>query len=57
MRRELFPALVAAYPAWRDSGSSVALAETVRAGAAHWERVAMDIMASPTRTDSRAFTL
>jgi hypothetical protein len=57
MRRELFPALAAAYPAWRDSGSSAALAETVRAGAAHWERVAMDIMASPTRADSRAFAL
>lgn len=57
MRRELFPALAAAYPAWRDSGCSAALAETVRAGAAHWERVAMDIMASPTRADSRAFAL
>lgn len=57
MRRELFPALAAAYPEWRDSGSPAALAETVRAGAAHWERVAMDLMASPTRADSRAFAL
>jgi uncharacterized protein DUF6866 len=57
MRRELFPALAAAYPAWRDSGCSAALAATVRAGAAHWERVAVDIMASPTRADSRAFAL
>jgi hypothetical protein len=57
MRRELFPALAAAYPEWRDSGSPAALAETVRAGAAHWERVAIDLMASPTRADSRAFAL
>jgi hypothetical protein len=57
MRRELFPALAAAYPEWRDSGSPAALAETVRAGAAHWERVAIDLMASPTRGDSRALAL
>ena len=57
MRRELFPTLAAAYPAWCDSGSSAALAETVRAGATHWERAAMDIMAAPTRADSRAFAL
>jgi hypothetical protein len=56
-RRDLFPALAAAYPAWRDSGSPAALAETVRAGAAHWERVAMDLMASPARADSRALAL
>ena len=57
MRREIFPALGAAYPAWRDSGCSAALEETVRAGAAHWERVARDLMASPTRADSRAVAL
>jgi len=57
MRREIFPALAAAYPAWRDSGSSAALEETVRAGAAHWEHVARDLMASPARVDVRAFAL
>jgi len=57
MRRELFPALAAAYAAWRDSGSDSLLADTIRAGAAHWERVARDLLASPARADARAFAL
>jgi hypothetical protein len=57
MRREIFPALAAAYPAWRDSGSSAALEETVRAGATHWEQVARNLMASPTRADACACRL
>jgi hypothetical protein len=57
MRREIFPALAAAYAAWRDSGSAAALAETVRSGAAHWERSARSLLESPARADSRVFAL
>ncbi len=57
MRREIFPALAAAYSAWRDSGSAAALADAVRAGAAHWERAARSLLDSPARADTRAFAL
>ena len=56
-RRELFPALAEAYAAWRDSGRTAALSEAIRAGAAHWERVAGALLASPERADSRALAL
>lgn len=57
MRRELFPALAAAYRDWRDSGSAAALEATIGAGAAHWERVARGLLASRARTDARTFAL
>lgn len=57
MRREIFPALAAVYPVWRDSGRSAALEETVRAGAAHWERVARELMTSPMRAEAQACKL
>jgi len=57
MRRELFPALAGAYVAWRDSGRAAALSDAIRAGAAHWERVARALLASPERADARALAL
>ena len=57
MRRELFPALAAAYRDWRDSGSAAALEAAIGAGAYHWERVARGLLASRARADARAFAL
>jgi Family of unknown function (DUF6866) C-terminal domain/Family of unknown function (DUF6866) N-terminal domain len=57
MRREIFPALAAVYPIWRDSGCSAPLEEAVRAGATHWEQVARELMTSPTCADARACRL
>jgi len=57
MRRELFPALAAAYRDWRDSGSVAALEATIGTGAAHWERVARGLLASRARADARAVAL
>jgi hypothetical protein len=57
MRREIFPALGTAYAAWRESGRAAALLEAVGAGAAHWERVARDFLASPRGADARAVAL
>ena len=57
MRREIFPALAEAYAAWRDSGRTAALSDAIRAGAAHWERAAGVLLASPGRADSRALAL
>jgi hypothetical protein len=44
MRRELFPALVAAYAGWTEHGRREALAEAVAQGAAHWQAVAGDML-------------
>ena len=57
MRRELFPALAAAYRDWRDSGSVSALEAAIGEGAGHWERVARMLLASGARADSRAVAL
>jgi hypothetical protein len=57
MRREIFPALGRAYAAWRDSGRPAALADAIGAGAAHWERVAQQLLASPGGADARAVAL
>jgi hypothetical protein len=57
MRRELFPALAAGYAAWRESEDVKPLQQAIDAGAAHWERAARELLASPPRTDARAFAL
>jgi hypothetical protein len=57
MRRELFPALAAAYRDWCDSGARGALRGAVASGAAHWERVARTLLASPPRAEPQAFAL
>jgi hypothetical protein len=57
MRREIFPALGRAYTQWRASGRAAALADAIGAGAAHWERVAQQLLASPGGTDARAVAL
>jgi hypothetical protein len=57
MRRELFPALSAAYRDWRDSGSSAALEATIGTGAMHWEHVARELLASRACADARACAL
>lgn len=44
MRRELFPALVAAYQAWGGGGRREKLAQVVAAGAAHWGEVATSLL-------------
>ncbi len=57
MRRELFPALAAGYGEWRDSGTETPLREAIGAGAAHWERVARELLAASPRNDVGAFAL
>jgi hypothetical protein len=57
MRRELFPALAAAYRDWCDSGARGALRRAIASGAAHWERVARTLLASPPRAEPQAFAL
>ena len=57
MRRELFPALAAAYGEWRDSGAAGGLLQAIGAGAAHWERVARELLAASPRNDAGAFSL
>lgn len=46
MRRELFPALAAFDAEKLGAGGTVALADLARRGAAHWERVARDLLAA-----------
>jgi hypothetical protein len=50
LRRELFPALVAAYRDWRESGAASALRQAVERGAAHWASVARELLALPTQS-------
>ncbi|MCC7327425.1 MAG: hypothetical protein IT521_11550 [Burkholderiales bacterium] len=47
MRRELFPRLQTAYAAWCGGDRGRALLDTAAAGAAHWERSCMRILAVP----------
>lgn len=56
-RRELFPALGAAYRDWCGHGAAQSLLRTTEAGAAHWERVARELLASAPRVDSNALVL
>jgi hypothetical protein len=58
LRRELFPALAAAYGEWRASGERGALTQAIDRGAAHWSRVASELLAHPAqRSEPRAFAL
>jgi hypothetical protein len=57
LRRELFPALAAAYRDWSERGAAMALAHAVAAGASHWERIARRLLAAPPRPDPHAFVL
>jgi hypothetical protein len=57
MRREIFPALAGAYAAWCDSGRDGSLSDAIRAGAAHWERVARRLLAGRALADARAVAL
>lgn len=57
MRRELFPTLSAAYAEWSASGAEEPLREAIARGAAHWERAARELLASPARADAGAFVL
>ena len=50
LRRELFPALVAAYRDWRDSGAASALRQAVERGAAHWASVGRELLALPAQS-------
>jgi len=43
MRRELFPALVAAYGAWCSTGGAEPLRSAIRDGARHWEHTAREL--------------
>jgi hypothetical protein len=45
MRRELFPRMGGAYAAWRGGDRGRVLREVAESGAAHWERVCMQILA------------
>lgn len=45
MRLTLFPGIVRAYGHWRDGGGDAALRAAIAAGATHWRRVAMNIVA------------
>jgi hypothetical protein len=60
LRRELFPALAAAYREWRESGSSDALRPAIARGSEHWTSVARDLLAQrlpPGGAEARAFAL
>ena len=46
MRRELFPALAACEFAKVGAGETAQLEEIVQRGAAHWERIARQLLAS-----------
>jgi hypothetical protein len=45
MRRELFPALVAAYADWSQGGGRETLARVAARGAEHWRAVAAEMLA------------
>lgn len=57
MRRELFPALAAAYRDWSERGAANALRGAIGAGAAHWESIARRLLAASPRSDPNAFVL
>lgn len=57
MRRELFPALAAAYREWSERGAPNALRGAIGAGAAHWERIARRLLAASPGPDPDAFVL
>ena len=44
MRGNLFPLLTQAYRGWRESGNFAPLQDAVRAGEAHWHRVALSLL-------------
>lgn len=48
MRKEIFPGLDSAYRDWCAGGSSQALGELARQGAAHWRHLALEAQALPT---------
>lgn len=52
LRRELFPALVAAYRDWRESGAASALRQAIERGAAHWASVARELLTLPAQSFS-----
>ena len=45
MRKDLFPALLAAYSTWLERGDAGALAQVAEAGRSHWARVAAEMRA------------
>ena len=47
LRRELFPALTAAYREWRESGAAGALRPAIERGSEHWASVARRLLARP----------
>ncbi len=60
LRKELFPALAAAYREWRESGAAGALRQAAERGAAHWAAVARDLLALPAQSlsgEARGFAL
>jgi len=60
LRKELFPALAAAYREWRESGAAGALRPAIERGAAHWSSVARELLARPLRPgggEARALAL
>ncbi|MCX7894098.1 MAG: hypothetical protein N2544_17240 [Burkholderiales bacterium] len=57
LRRELFPALAAAYRQWHETASADALAEAAASGAAHWERVARGMLSASPCLEPSALAL
>jgi hypothetical protein len=45
MRQVLFPRIAVAYAQWRDGDGGDALRAAIGEGAAHWRRIATDILA------------
>jgi hypothetical protein len=60
LRKELFPALAAAYREWRESGTADALRPAIARGCEHWTSVARSLLAQPALPDggqARAYAL
>lgn len=49
LRKELFPALAAAYREWRESGAAGALRPAIERGSEHWASVAHQLLQRPVQ--------